>query len=62
MIDISICSTKVRGRPKGRPSLTKGRNETINSPEPMYNYNKYLYKLALWEANAFSNKTLRYSD
>jgi hypothetical protein len=60
MIDVSITASKVRGRPKGRPS-SGVRNDTLNYPEPMYNYNKYLYKLALWEANAL-NKNLKYSD
>lgn len=37
MIDISVCSTKVNGRPKGRPQpFAKRVDEQIKYPDPNY--------------------------
>lgn len=37
MINISVSSTKVNGRPKGRPQpFAKRHNEQIIYPEPLY--------------------------
>ena len=56
MYDISIASTKVRGRPKGRPNPFTSKGGRLEFPEPMKSYNKYFNKLDIWKANSIYRK------